>query len=258
MMASLELMRLNKYVARGRTSTVAASLFACAALMASSALAEPVAMVLDASEGSNVAAFTELADGETLDLGTEARVELLDYRKCQEISVTGGKISVTADGLEVEGGELTALRPGKCIQSAAVQPLPSAGGALAGTPGQAAIAGATSGGAPLTTGSIAATTQEPKAADSVDANAKAASVLLRFDGEVRARYDNVFVSVDGGAPQRFAIDDPVLTELPAAGGAEVELRFEDVDGSEGVEPETRHFTFGTPDEGRSTSVILVK
>lgn len=257
-MGSLELLRLNSKPAVGRSQALAGVLLVSASLVALPALAEPVAMVLDASEGSNVAAFTELADGETLDLGTEARVELLDYRKCQEIAVTGGKISVTSDGVEVEGGELTALRPGKCIQSASVQPLPPSGGALAGTEGQAAIADATSGGAPLTTGSIATTLEVPKAADSVEANAKAASVLLRFDGEVRARYDNVFVSVDGGAPRRFSVDDPALTELPAPVGAEFELRFEDVDGSEGVEPETRHFTLQATDEGRSTSVILVK
>lgn len=231
------------------------------ALGSSAAFAEPVAMVLDISGGSEIAPFTELSDGEVLELGEGIRVELLDYRKCREIAVTGGKVSATADGLEVSDGEMSELRPGKCIQKADAGGLPPAGGAgLASSPGHAAIndaAGPAS--APAQAASASGQHQvETADAGAASAQSKAASVLLRFDGAMRERYDNVFVSIDGGAPQRFAIDDPILTEMPLDGEGEVELRLEGAEGETDTPAETRKFTLGDPEDGRATSVILVK
>ncbi|MBA5778758.1 hypothetical protein H2509_16660 [Stappia sp. F7233] len=239
----------------------AAVLLGGLALGSAAAFAEPVAMVLDVSEGSEIAPFTELSDGEVLELGTEIRVELLDYRKCREIAVIGGKVSATPEGLEVTEGEMSELRPGKCIQKADAGSLPAAGGAgLANSPGQAAINDAAG---PATAPAQAAPGGNPQPVETADAGAsspqsKAASVLLRFDGAMRERYDNVFVSIDGGAPQRFAIDDPILTEMPLDGEGEVELRLEGADGSAETPAETRKFTLDDPEDGRATSVILVK
>ncbi|MDN3719115.1 hypothetical protein QW131_07595 [Roseibium salinum] len=77
---------------------VAAALAMGAALMPGSALAGPIALVLDKSENIDVSAFAELMPGDVVDLGSSGHIDLLDYAACQEVRVKSGVLSVSSSG----------------------------------------------------------------------------------------------------------------------------------------------------------------
>ncbi|WP_242390362.1 hypothetical protein [Polymorphum gilvum] len=192
------------------------------------AQADPVAMVLDRSENVTFAAFSELYPGDVVTLGETGHVDLLDYATCREVRITGGTVSATGDGLTVENGEERELRPGNCL-------------------GQKAAASDSKG--------LAVTMR-----GIVPENKVAASLMLRFDDDLKARFDTVLVSFAGGPPHEFPMDDRVLAEMPAwsAEGEEVPVEiFLKGKASDGT-VELRQFTVDPLQVGRNTAVVVVK
>lgn len=200
-------------------------------LASTGAQAGPVALVLDKSEAVSFPAFTELSPGDVIELGNSGYVDLLDYGACREVRITSGRVTISAEGYTLDGGEEKELRAGNCLQ------------ADSGTAANPEDKGLT-----VTLRGIRA------------ANKTAASLLLRFDEKLQQDYDTVFISVEGDAPKRFDIDDNILTEMPVrdeeTATVDVELYFQ------GKAPEfgvvTRKFTIDPASVGRKTAVVVVK
>jgi len=195
------------------------------------AQAEPVALVLDRSEGVDVGAFTELMPGDVIDLGTGGHIDLLNYGACQEVRIKAGLVSVTSNSWSLEGGEEQVLRDGNCLQ------------AESGSAAQEADKGLT-----VTLRSLKLE------------NKAAASLMLRFDERLRSEYDTVFVSFEGGEPKRFDALDSIMTEMPARDAedetVEVELFLQGKAPDYGVV--MRKFTINPAEVGRNTAVVVVK
>ncbi|MCV0426691.1 MAG: hypothetical protein K5905_14575 [Roseibium sp.] len=192
---------------------------------------EPVALVLDKSEGVDVAAFAELMPGDVIELGQENHIDLLDYSACQEVRITAGTISVSSSGYALEGGLEKVLRAGNCLQ------------AESGSDAETADKGLTV--------TLRGLTLE---------NKKAASLMLRFDDALRDQYGSVFVSFGGGEPKRFELLDHVVTEMPDRESdeeaVEVELFLQGKAPDFGVE--MRKILIDPASVGRNTAVVLVK
>lgn len=211
------------------------SKFLCSALAfvatAGAALADPVALVLDKSENVAVAAFTELMPGDVVELGADGTVDLLDYSACQEVRLKSGTVTVSSSGYTLAGGEEDVLRAGNCLQ------------ADSGSNSEKPDKGLT-----VTLRGLALE------------NKKAASLMLRFDNQLRQEYDTVFVSFEGGAPKRFDILDHILTEMPDRQTEEepvnVELFLQGKAPDFGVV--MRKFTVDPAQVGRNTAVVIVK
>ena len=210
------------------TSALAGLMFA---LSAGSALADPIALVLDKSEGVDVSAFTELMPGDVVDLGATGHVELLDYSACQEVRIQAGVLKVSSEGYTAEGSEQKVLRAGNCLQ------------ADSGTDSEKADKGLTV--------TLRGLTLE---------NKKAASLMLRFDNKLRDQYDTVFVSFGGGEPKRFDMLDNILTDMPNREpedeAVEVELFLQGKAPDYGVVMRT--ITIDPVQVGRKTAVVIVK
>ncbi|MBN8180952.1 hypothetical protein GFK91_19495 [Roseibium aggregatum] len=210
------------------TSALAGLMFA---LSAGSALADPIALVLDKSEGVDVSAFTELMPGDVVDLGATGHVDLLDYSACQEVRIQAGVLKVSSEGYTAEGSEQKVLRAGNCLQ------------ADSGTDSEKADKGLTV--------TLRGLTLE---------NKKAASLMLRFDNKLRDQYDTVFVSFGGGEPKRFDMLDNILTDMPNREpedeAVEVELFLQGKAPDYGVVMRT--ITIDPVQVGRKTAVVIVK
>ncbi|MEW4461837.1 hypothetical protein AB1K42_27395 [Roseibium algicola] len=210
------------------TSALAGLMFA---LSAGSALADPIALVLDKSEGVDVSAFTELMPGDVVELGATGHVDLLDYSACQEVRIQAGVLKVSSEGYTAEGSEQKVLRAGNCLQ------------ADSGTDSEKADKGLTV--------TLRGLTLE---------NKKAASLMLRFDNKLRDQYDTVFVSFGGGEPKRFDMLDNILTDMPNREpedeAVEVELFLQGKAPDYGVVMRT--ITIDPVQVGRKTAVVIVK
>ncbi|UFI01553.1 hypothetical protein [Roseibium aggregatum] len=210
------------------TSALAGLMFA---LSAGSALADPIALVLDKSEGVDVSAFTELMPGDVVDLGATGHVDLLDYSACQEVRIQAGVLKVSSEGYTAEGSDQKVLRAGNCLQ------------ADSGTDSEKADKGLTV--------TLRGLTLE---------NKKAASLMLRFDNKLRDQYDTVFVSFGGGEPKRFDMLDNILTDMPNREpedeAVEVELFLQGKAPDYGVVMRT--ITIDPVQVGRKTAVVIVK
>ncbi|GAB2205743.1 hypothetical protein ROS1_25590 [Roseibium sp. ROS1] len=210
------------------TSALAGLMFA---LSAGSAVADPIALVLDKSEGVDVSAFTELMPGDVVDLGATGHVDLLDYSACQEVRIQAGVLKVSSEGYTAEGSEQKVLRAGNCLQ------------ADSGTDSEKADKGLTV--------TLRGLTLE---------NKKAASLMLRFDNKLRDQYDTVFVSFGGGEPKRFDMLDNILTDMPNREpedeAVEVELFLQGKAPDYGVVMRT--ITIDPVQVGRKTAVVIVK
>ncbi|WP_298982053.1 hypothetical protein [uncultured Roseibium sp.] len=197
----------------------------------STAFAEPVALVLDKSEGIGVSAFEELMPGDVIDLGKSGHIDLLSYGACQEVRLMAGVVNVSSNGYTLEGGEEKLLRAGNCLQ------------AESGSEDEKADKGLTV--------TLRGLTLE---------NKKAASLMLRFDNKLREEYDKVFVSFGGGAPKRFDVLDNILTEMPDRveedESVEVELFLQGKAPDYGVV--MRKITIDPVQVGRETAVVIVK
>ncbi|WP_208988557.1 hypothetical protein [Labrenzia sp. VG12] len=200
-------------------------------LSTATALADPVALVLDKSENVGVSAFSELMPGTVVELG-DGHIDLLDYGACQEVRLSSGVLTVSSEGYTLEGGEEKVLRAGNCLQ------------ADSGTNVEADKG---------LTVTLRGLNLE---------NKKAASLMLRFDDKLRDQYDTVFVSFEGGAPKRFDFDalDNILTDMPDResedDAVEVELFLQGKAPDYGVV--MRKFTIDPDQVGRKTAVVIVK
>jgi len=220
-----------KTICTGRSTKISCAATLWLSLSAGAAFADPVALVLDKSEGIDVTAFSELMPGDVIDLGKEGHVDLLDYGACQEVRLKSGTLSVSSEGYSLDGGAEEVLRAGNCLQ------------ADSGTDEQQADKGLTV--------TLRGLTLETK---------KAASLMLRFDDHLREEYDTVFVSFAGGAPKRFDVLDNILTDMPNREteneAVEVELFLQGKAPDYGVV--MRKFTIDPAQVGRNTAVVLVK
>jgi len=212
-----------------RATGLAAVLFGASA---GAALADPVALVLDKSEGVGVSAFSELMPGDVVDLGEAGHIDLLDYSACQEVRLTSGLVKISSGGYALEGGQEEVLRAGNCLQ------------AESGSDNQTADKGLT------------VTLRGLKLE-----NKKAASLMLRFDDKLRDAYDTVFVSFGGGEPKRFDTLDNILTAMPDRDPEnqetiEVELFLQGKAPDYGVVMRT--ITIDPDEVGRNTAVVIVK
>lgn len=201
------------------------------ATLSTAALAEPVALILDKSEGIEVSTFSELMPGDVVDLGPDGHVDLLDYAACQEVRVKSGIITASSSGYVHEGGEEKVLRAGNCLKADADANTESAAKGLTVT--------------------LRGLTLSDK---------KAAALMLRFDDDLRSQYDTVFVSFEGGAPKRFDVLDNILTDMPARedddDAVDVELFLQGKAPDFGVV--MRKFTIDPVKVGRKTAVVIVK
>jgi hypothetical protein len=224
--------QILKHACSGRslrsTSALAGLMFA---VSAGSALADPIALVLDKSEDVDVSAFTELMPGDVVELGATGHVDLLDYSACQEVRIQAGVLKVSSEGYTTEGSEQSVLRAGNCLQ------------ADSGTDSDKADKGLTV--------TLRGLTLE---------NKKAASLMLRFDNKLRDQYDTVFVSFGGGEPKRFDMLDNILTDMPDREpedeAVEVELFLQGKAPDYGVVMRT--ITIDPVQVGRKTAVVIVK
>lgn len=221
----------NRFSGRSLKTTGFAVAFALSAIAAGKAFADPIALVLDRSEGVAVAAFSELMPGDVIDLGTTGHVDLLDYSACQEVRMKSGTLTVSSGGFVLEGGEEKVLRAGNCLQ------------ADSGSNSNTADKGLTV--------TLRGLTLE---------NKKAASLMLRFDDAAKDQYGSVFVSFGGGEPKRFDVLDNIVTEMPKRDNddeaVEVELFLQGKAPDFGVE--MRKITIDPTQVGRKTAVVLVK
>jgi hypothetical protein len=78
--------------------------------------AEPAALILDVSGPVNpqVALYDEVADGTVLKLGEGAHVTLSHYAICEEIAITGGTVSISADSLDLQGSQIESRTRVQC------------------------------------------------------------------------------------------------------------------------------------------------
>lgn len=211
--------------------TWAAILLTGTVTIASSVQAEPIALVLDKSEAVAFPAFSELAPGDVIELGNSGHIDLLDYTACREVRITAGTVTVTQEGLTLDGGKETELRAGNCLK-------------------------ADSGTEPVTADKgLTVTLRSLKSA-----NKMAASLMLRFDDQLRKEYETVFVAFEGGEPRRFDMGDNILTDMPVRDdegeAVDVELFFQGK--SEDGQIVTRKFTIDPASVGRKTAVVIVK
>lgn len=226
-------MTRSHMVARYGRSFKPAALAAALTLGAAAgpALADPVALVLDRSENVQVSAFTELNPGDVVDLGDSGTIDLLDYSACQEVRLKSGKVTISAEGYALDGGEEKVLRAGNCLQadSGSDEEKPDKG----------------------LTVTLRGLSLE---------NKKAASLMLRFDNELRSEYDTVFVSFEGGEPKRFDVLENILTEMPERDAEEAPVHVELF--LQGKAPDygvvMRKFTIDPAEVGRNTAVVIVK
>ncbi|WP_209010698.1 hypothetical protein [Labrenzia sp. PHM005] len=201
-------------------------------LAAGAAQAEPIALVLDKSEAVTFPAFTELSPGDVVELGNSGHIDLLDYSACREVRITSGRVMISSTGYVIDGGVEKELRAGNCLQADS-----------GSTPSADEKKGLT-----VTLRSIKA------------ANKTAASLMLRFDEQLKTDYDTVFVAFEGGAPKRFELGENILTDMPVRSEetdkVDVELFFQGKAPDFGVV--MRKFTIDPASVGRKTAVVVVK
>ncbi|MEP3047399.1 MAG: hypothetical protein ABJL55_10690 [Roseibium sp.] len=209
----------------------AAVLFTGMVVLMSPAQAEPIALVLDKSEGVSFPAFSELQPGDVINLGNSGHIDLLDYGACREVRITAGIVTVSQDGYALDGSEEKELRAGNCLQAESGTDQTSADKAL----------------------TVTLRNLKPS-------NKTAASLMLRFDDQLRDQYGTVFVAFDGGEPKRFEMGENVQTEMPVRDdegeSVNIELFFQDK--SEGGQIVSRKFTIDPASVGRKTAVVIVK
>lgn len=96
---------------------IRSSLIALLAVAAAPALAgEPAALVLDVSGPvePEIGLYEEVGDGTVLKLGTNSRLTLSHYGICEEVTLSGGTLSVSTDKLGIVGGEVLGRNAVQC------------------------------------------------------------------------------------------------------------------------------------------------
>ncbi|MCH7710037.1 MAG: hypothetical protein IH903_00210 [Proteobacteria bacterium] len=112
------------------------SLFATLLVMAPAVGAAPpqppVALVIEVTGTVEPALepYSEVADKDNVKLAAGARLTFLHYATCQEVAVSGGRITFTAEAFRVEGGGITHSSRVDCPRSVTIQPDAVAGAVL--------------------------------------------------------------------------------------------------------------------------------
>lgn len=191
----------------------------------------PAALVMEVSGTTRppLAVHREIAAGTRIGLASGARIALLHYATCSIVTIAGGDVTVTEQGLQTAAPATQSAKPGPCprvhrISLAGPGPL---GGVVVsrniGTPTPPVVAAA--GALVLVTGSGAV-----NAAELLDANGKVVTAALPIRDNslqlpetlaLRRPYVIRF-RIDGKSD---AVDVPISTSGPAAGGVLV-LRLE--------------------------------
>ncbi len=212
----------------------ARSLIALAMLLTSmhaAAADAPAALVMELSGTTRpaLAVHGELVPGTRVSLSPGASVALLHYVTCSIVTVSGGDVTVTAQGLEIAATARQSAKPGPCprVHRITMAGLGPQSGVVVsrtiGTPTPPLVVAA--GGQVLVTGdgSVKAAQLLDEAGKSVDAALvlRNQSVLLPQTLVLRRPYV-LRLQIDG---KSGAIDVPISTSGPAAGGLLV-LRLE--------------------------------
>lgn len=113
------------------SATFAVLLFSAAAGAAGKA---PVALITDVQGQTTPAleAFSEVAAGDGVDLGSEARVEFNHYPKCEIVVVKGGRLSFSEQGYTVQRGQVVDAKKTKCAHPVDVRGTAGVGGGMIG------------------------------------------------------------------------------------------------------------------------------
>ncbi len=92
----------------------------------------PVALVIEVTGTVEPALepYSEVANKDNFKLAGGAKVTFLHYATCQEVVVSGGRITFTAEAFRVEGGDITNSSRVDCPRSVTIQPDARAGGVL--------------------------------------------------------------------------------------------------------------------------------
>ncbi|WP_193180827.1 hypothetical protein [Nisaea sediminum] len=102
-------------------------------LAPSLARAEPVALLVSV-EGKvadqKLAAFSEIADGMELQLDTGTRVTFLHYRRCEEVTVESGLLTLRAGSYRIVGGDIVARTARGCPKTGEPDASQDVGGVL--------------------------------------------------------------------------------------------------------------------------------
>lgn len=112
------------------------SLFATLLVMAPAVGAAPpqppVALVIEVTGTVEPALepYSEVADKDNVKLAGGARLTFLHYATCQEVTVSGGRITFTVGTFSVEGGGITHSSRVDCPRSVTIQPDAVAGAVL--------------------------------------------------------------------------------------------------------------------------------
>jgi hypothetical protein len=191
----------------------------------------PVALVMEVSGAMRppLAVHREIAPGTRVTLEPEARVALLHYAMCSIVTVTGGAVTVTEQGLDVDAAARQSAKPGPCPRVhriALTGPAPLGGVVVSRTIGVATPpVVVAAGGVVLVAGSGVVTSAVllDDAGKSVQATlaVRDGSVLLPETLPLRRPY-LLRMQIQGRSE---AVDVPFSTSGPAAGGMLV-LRLE--------------------------------
>jgi hypothetical protein len=96
------------------------------------AAAKPVALVLDSTQdvATKVPAFSEVAAGQTIDLGTDGEVELVHYTSCRTTRIRGGVVKIGVQKADVSATEVVSDSPSNCPNFVKVSSSGVAGGVM--------------------------------------------------------------------------------------------------------------------------------
>lgn len=181
-------------IRNGRWTGAVLTLVAAALLAPRAVAAEPVAMILVAPDRLAGLAFVEIFAGDAVVLEPAESLEALDYRRCEEIRVTGGRVEARPGGLRVEGGERRVLLDEACADTFAAD----------------AVGASTNLSVNLRSSSAEA---DDKAVAS-GGDGRVARVVLRFAPLLAEVYRTALVGADGLETVPAPTDEPLAVKVP--------------------------------------------
>ena len=98
--------------------TIMLATIAALSLVSASALAASSAALITSINGATGApsAFTEIQPGTTIKLGATGQIKFVHYQKCNEVSITGGNLTVNMGNYKLNGGKVTSETAQPCPQ----------------------------------------------------------------------------------------------------------------------------------------------
>lgn len=141
----------------------------------------PVALVIEASPTIEPfpSPFSELSDGDELNLGDDGVVHLLHYYRCEELVIRGGKLALSVLAVSSRGGKVVTRRSKPCPKQVSVEPASVVSGVVL-----------------------------RHAAESVQVPVRPTMYVV---GQGASRVDRIVVKVEGEQVLEFKVDGPELS-----------------------------------------------